>query len=75
MEPEHEGAVRKKKSQRAIDREHNTAVYLLRCKQIGLSVADMDLLSMGMINDVFIEESNDEYDYAEIATQEDIARL
>lgn len=33
------------------------------------------MLTMGMINDVFIESSNDEYDYAEIATQEDIDRL
>ena len=50
-------------------------MYLLRCKQIGLSIAELDMLSMGMINDVFIESANDEYDYAEIATQEDIDRL
>jgi len=30
---------------------------------------------MGMINDVFIESANDEYDYDQIATAEDIARL
>jgi len=72
---EHEEHVCEKKSQRAIDREYNTALYLLRCKQVGLSVAELDMLTMGMINDVFIEASNDEYDYAEIATQEDIDRL
>ena len=75
MEPEHEGKVNKKKRQRAIDREHNTAVYLLRCKQIGFTIADLDALTMGMINDVFIESANDEYDYDQIATAEDIARL
>ena len=30
---------------------------------------------MGMINDVFIESANDEYDYDQKATAEDIARL
>lgn len=30
---------------------------------------------MGMINDVFIESANDECEYDQIATAEDIARL
>lgn len=50
-------------------------MYLLRCKQIGLSIAELDMLSMGMINDVFIESANDEYEYPQLATAEDIARL
>lgn len=58
-----------------IDREVNTALFLLRVVQCGISISDMEYLSIGMINDMFIEMKNDEYDYPEIATQEDIDKL
>ncbi len=35
----------------------------------------MDYLTIGMINDMFIEMKNDEYDYPLIATQADIDNL
>lgn len=53
----------------------NTPLFLLRCVQLGLSISDLDLLSIGLVNDMFIEKNNDEYDYPYIATQEDIDRL
>lgn len=49
----------------------NTAVYLLRAKQIGLTLEELDQLSMGMVLDLFVERHNDDYDYKELATQSD----
>ncbi len=53
----------------------NTALFMLRCVQCGVSISDLELLSIGMVNDIFIELRNDDYDYPVIATQEDIDRL
>ena len=40
-------------------------MLLLLCVQLGLSMADMDLLTIGLVNDMFTERENDdaEYDY------------
>ncbi len=48
---------------------------MLRCVQIGISISDLELLSIGMVNDMFIESKNDDYEYPYIATQEDIDAL
>ena len=48
-----------------------TPLFLLRCVQIGLSIRDLDLLTIGMVNDMYAESSNDAYKYPEVATQED----
>lgn len=48
---------------------------MLRCVQCGISISDLELLSIGMINDMFIEMKNDEYEYPVIATQGDIDAL
>ncbi len=48
-----------------------TPLFLLRCLQIGLSLRDLDLLTVGMVNDIFVENQNDDYDYQEVASQED----
>lgn len=37
-----------------------TALFLLRRTQIGLSMSDLDLLTIGMVNEMFIESGNDE---------------
>jgi len=52
-----------------------TALFLLRCTELGLSMADLDGLSVGMVNDMFIEKSNDSYDWKELASQEDFDRF
>lgn len=49
-----------------------TPLFLLRCVQIGLSIRDLDLLTIGMVNDMYAESGNDEYKYREIASQEDM---
>ena len=64
-----------KKKEREIDREVNTPLFMLRCVQLGISVSDLELLSIGLVNDMFIEMKNDEYDYPVLATQEDVDRL
>jgi hypothetical protein len=58
-----------------IARAANTALFMLRCVQCGISISDLDLLSIGMVNDMFIEMNNDEHKYPLIATQADIDNL
>ena len=49
-----------------------TPLFLLRCVQLGISIQDLDLLTIGMVNDMYAESSNDEYTgYVQIATQRD----
>ena len=52
-----------------------TPLFLLRCVQLGLSIRDLDLLPIGMINDMYAESRNDEYTYATVATQEDFDKF
>lgn len=49
----------------------NTALFLLRCVQLGISLADLDLLTIGMVDDMYIEQSNDKAKYPYKATQRD----
>lgn len=52
-----------------------TALYLLRAAQLGISIRDLDLLTVGMVNDMYTEAFNDrEGEYAVVADQEDIDR-
>ena len=50
----------------------STGLFLLRCVQIGLSLSDLDLLTIGMVNQMFIEKDNDDYEYETKATQNDM---
>lgn len=52
-----------------------TALFLLRCVQLGLSMKDLETLTIGMIMDIAIENKNDEYDYPTRAKQEDFDRF
>lgn len=57
----------------ATTREMTTAVLLLRAAEVGISIADLDLITIGMLNDIFVEKFNDsEGEYDDVATQEDI---
>ena len=53
----------------------NTALYALRCVQCGLSISDLECLSIGLVFDIMTELGNDSYDYPYMATQDDIDRL
>lgn len=52
-----------------------TPLFLLRCVQLGLSIRDLDLLTIGIVNDMFAESRNDDYKYATLATQEDFDKF
>lgn len=53
----------------------NTPLFMLRCVQLGIAISDLELLSIGLINDMFIERQNDDYEYPIIATRADIEAL
>ena len=46
-----------------------TALFLLRCVEIGISISDLDLLTIGMVLDVWTEKGNDSVTYDSIAGQ------
>lgn len=48
-----------------------TPLFLLRCKQLGFSMAELDLLTIGLINDMFTERENDDFKYPYQASQAD----
>ena len=67
--------VEAKKKLRPTDREMTTPLFLLRCVHLGLSMADLDMLSIGLINGMYAESRNDDCKYATVATQEDFDRF
>lgn len=51
------------------------SLYLLRCFQIGLHMADLEALNYGDVIDMMIESANDDVEYKQMATQEDFDRF
>ena len=49
-----------------------TPLFLLRCVQLGISIAGLDLLTIGLVNDMFTELQNDDYPYKGLASQYDM---
>ena len=47
-------------------------MFLLRCVQLGLSIGELDLLTIGLVNDMYVESRNDEHKYAVVAMQKDM---
>ena len=55
-----------------------TPLFLLRCVQLGISIRDLDLLTIGMVNDMYVESRNDQdadKNYNVVATQADFDRF
>lgn len=48
-----------------------TPLFLLRCVQLGIHISELDLLTVGLVNDMYAENSNDDVKYARVASQED----
>lgn len=46
-------------------------MFLLRALQVGLRPDDLDYLDYGTVTDLLIERGNDDYEYPQLATQED----
>ena len=40
-----------------------TPLFLLRCLEAGISIRDLDLLTIGMVLDIWTEKSNDSVKY------------
>ena len=53
----------------------STALFVLRAKQIGLTLDEMDELDFGFVLDMFTESVNDNFDYKQVATQADFERF
>lgn len=51
------------------------ALFLLRCKEAGLTLAEMDELGIGFVFDLFIEKGNDSAEYDLMPTQDDFDRF
>ena len=43
--------------------------------ELGLSIADLDLLTIGSLNDMFFEKSRDSMEWREQATQADMDKF
>lgn len=53
-----------------------TPLFMLRCVQLGISIHDLDLLTIGLVNDMFSENCNDEYKgYHTLASQDDMDKF
>ncbi len=57
-----------------------TPLFLLRCLEAGISIRDLDLLTIGMVLDIWTEKGNDEVKYKTVASvrvagQEDFDRF
>ena len=52
-----------------------TPLLLLRACQLGIPIRDMELLTIGMINEMYAELANDDLEYPTLATQADIDRM
>lgn len=50
-------------------------MLLLRAVQLGIPIRDLELLTIGMLNDMYAEAENDTLDWPTLATQEDMDRM
>ena len=64
-----------KKKLRTTERELTTPLYLLRCMEVGISLHDLDLLTIGLVMDIWTEKGNDSTEYAYSATQDDFDKF
>ena len=52
-----------------------TPLFLLRCVELGISIRDLDLLSVGLVLDIWTEKANDSVTYRRVASQDDFDRF
>jgi len=52
-----------------------TPLFLLRSVEIGISISDLDLLTVGLVIDMWTEKTNDSVKYNKIATQDDFDKF
>ncbi len=52
-----------------------TALFTLRCVQLGLNIADLELLTIGEVSDLFLENTRDSIEWQQEASQDDMDRF
>lgn len=52
-----------------------TALFLLRCVEIGIAIGDLELLTIGMVLDIWTEKANDSVKYERVAGQREFDRF
>ena len=52
-----------------------TPLFLLRCLEIGISIGDLEYLTIGMVMDIRTEKTDDSVKYVNLATQEDFDKF
>lgn len=52
-----------------------TALFMLRCLQVGLSLDDLDKIEIGLVNDMFVEMANDHAEWEKKPTQNDFDKF
>ena len=52
-----------------------TPLFLLRAVSLGISVSDLDLLTIGLVLDMCTESANDRVKYQELAQQDDFDKF
>ena len=52
-----------------------TGLFLLRCVQNGISIADLDYLTIGLVLDIWTEKGNDNESYDYVASQDDFDKF
>ena len=75
MGHEHQDYGARKKKLRKTERPMTTALFMLRCVELGLSIADLDLLTIGSVNDMFLEKNRDSMEWKEQASQSDFDKF
>ena len=75
MGHEHQDYGARKKKLRNTERPMTTALFMLRCVELGLNISDLDLLTIGSVNDMFNEKSRDSIEWREEANQADMDRF
>ena len=52
-----------------------TPLLLLRAVQLGIQIGEMDLLTIGTINDMYCEMQRDEEPHTQLASQDDMDKF
>ena len=52
-----------------------TPLFLLRCTEVGISIRDLDLLTIGLVLDMWTEKINDGVKYRRLADQSDFDKF
>ena len=52
-----------------------TALFMLRCVQLELNISDLDLMTIGLVNDMFNESARDNREWREEASQADMDQI